>query len=81
MNKKVMLILAVIALIAGGLIYGFNYKSDCPLLGTAECPLYQNCPKKGKPDCPIVQNCPKKGTADCPYTKGKANCCSKGNTD
>lgn len=76
MKKKVMLIVAIASLAIGGTIYGFTYKSDCPLAGTKECPEYQNCPKKGQPDCPLVQNCPKKGTVDCPYENGKA-CCDK----
>lgn len=77
MKKKVVLILTVAVLAVCGAIYGFTYKSDCPLAGTKECPVYQNCPKKGQADCPIIQNCPRKGTADCPYTNGTASCCQK----
>lgn len=77
MKKKAMIIVTVIALAVGGTIYGFTYKSDCPLAGTKECPEYQNCPKKGQANCPIIQNCPNKGTADCSYKNGKASCCAK----
>ncbi len=77
MKKKAMLIVMAVSLAVGGTIYGFTYKSDCPLAGTKECPEYQNCPKKGQADCPLIQNCPEKGTADCPYTNGKASCCEK----
>ena len=77
MKKKHLLIFAITIVAIGGTIYGFNYKKDCPLAGTKECPEYQNCPKKGQADCPLIQNCPKKGTADCPYENGKASCCEK----
>lgn len=79
MKRKVIIILTVVALAAGGAIYGFTYKStsDCPLAGTKECPGYVNCPKKGQPDCPLIQNCPKKGQPDCPYKNGTASCCEK----
>lgn len=77
MKKKVLLIVAIAAFAVGGAIYGFNYKNDCPLWGTKECPIYQNCPKKGQADCPIILTRPKKGTPACPYKNGKASCCAK----
>lgn len=77
MKKKVALFIVVGALAIGGTVFGFNYKKDCPLADTKDCPEYQNCPKKGQPDCPLVQNSPKKGTADCPYENGTASCCDK----
>lgn len=61
MKTKVLIILTATVFAVGGAIYGFTYKSDCPLAGT--------------PACPLIQNCPKKGQADCPYTK--ENCCAK----
>ena len=79
MKNKLFIIATIVALAAGGAIYGFTYKSanDCPLAGTKECPEYVNCPQKGEADCPIVENCSKKGQPDCPYKNGKASCCEK----
>ena len=44
---------------AAGLTYAFT---------GSETQDIDNCPLKGTADCPIVKNCPEKGTADCPYT-------------
>ena len=79
MKNKLFIIALVVALAAGGAIYGFhnNNVNDCSLAGTKECPEYLSCPKKGQPDCPVVLNCPKKGQPDCPYKNGKASCCAK----
>ncbi len=30
-------------------------KSDCPLKGTADCPLLKDCPLKGTANCPLVK--------------------------
>jgi hypothetical protein len=30
--------------------------ANCPLAGTADCPLVKDCPKKGKDDCPYVKS-------------------------
>lgn len=78
MKSKFVMLAAAGALAIGGVIYGFTSKKEtCPMMGTAECSLYENCPKKGQPDCPLIQNCPKKGQADCPYVNGEASCCSR----
>jgi hypothetical protein len=59
MKKKALLIATPVIMLVAGFTYAFTSGGSNDI---------ENCPLKGTADCPIVKNCPEKGTADCPYT-------------
>jgi hypothetical protein len=78
MKKKMLIIALPLLMLAAGLTYAFtgSQASDidnCPLKGTADCPLIKDCPKKGTPDCPYAQS-----TAN---TDAEASSCAQAGDD
>lgn len=67
MKKKFLGALTGAIMLVGGAVYAINStEQDCPLKGTADCPLVKECALKGTPDCPL------KG-----QTVALADCCKK----
>ena len=73
MKKKIAIIGLPLVMAVAGLTYAFS----------AGDKSIDNCPLKGTADCPMVKDCLKAGTPDCPYTAEASagddvpECCKK----
>ncbi|MBK0401849.1 hypothetical protein I5M27_02565 [Adhaeribacter sp. BT258] len=80
MKKRFLGIATGTMMLAGGTFFAFagNDKvKDCPLKGTADCPIVKECKLKGTPDCPLVKEAKAKSTISFASASTLPSCCKK----